>query len=107
MKLLILRYRECPELSWGECTILEHEAPSVFAHRSDFEDGTVVALHNFSAEEAEVTLALAGSGVGTRVVDLLTGAATDVDLDGTLRHQVGPYGCCWLRVLRPGDRYIL
>ncbi|MDX6240753.1 MAG: hypothetical protein QOG10_5573 [Kribbellaceae bacterium] len=107
VKLLILRYRECPELSWGECTILEHEAPSVFAHRSDFEGGTVIALHNFSAEQAEVTLALAGSGVGARVVDLLTGATTDVALDGTVRHQVGPYGCCWLRVLRPGDRYIL
>jgi trehalose synthase len=107
LKLLILRYRECPELSWGDCTILEHEAPSVFAHRSDFEDGTVLALHNFSAEPAEVTLAMAGSGVGARVVDLLTGATTDVDLDGTLRHQVGPYGCCWLRLLRPGDRYIL
>ncbi|MDX6262802.1 MAG: hypothetical protein QOH84_4490 [Kribbellaceae bacterium] len=107
IKLLAQRYRECPELSWGECTILEHDAPSVFAHRSDCEDGTVIALHNFSAEPAEITLAVAGAGVGVRVADVLTGATSEVENDGTLRHQVGPYGCCWLRVLRPGDRYLV
>jgi maltose alpha-D-glucosyltransferase/alpha-amylase len=107
IKLLVQRYREAPEFSWGECTVLEHEAPTVLAHRSDFEDGTVIALHNFSAEEAEVTLAVAGSGVGVTVADLLAGGTADVEPDGTLRHKVGPYGCCWLRVLRAGDRYLV
>jgi trehalose synthase len=107
IKLLTLRYRECPELSWGECTILEHDAPSVFAHRSDCEGGTIIALHNFSADPAEVTLAVAGAGVGVRVADVLTGATSDVRNDGTLQHRVEAYGCCWLRVLRPGDRYLL
>ncbi|HEU4946804.1 MAG TPA: alpha-amylase family protein [Kribbella sp.] len=107
IKLLIQRYRECPELSWGECTLLEHEATSVLAHRSDYEGGTVIALHNFAAESAEVTLAVAGNGVGVRVADLLTGRTTDVGGDGILRHKVGPYGSCWLRVLRPGDRYLV
>ncbi|MEV6411503.1 alpha-amylase family protein [Kribbella sp. NPDC051718] len=107
IKLLAQRYRECPELSWGECTILEHDAPSVVAHRSDYEDGTVIALHNFSAEPAELTLAVAGAGVGVRVADLLTGVISEVENDGTLRHQVAAYGCCWLRVLRPGDRYLV
>ena len=107
MKLLIQRYRETPELSWGTYTILEHEAPTVFAQRSEYEGGTVIALHNFSAEPAEVTLAVAGTGVGVKVADLLTGKTLDVDIDGRLRHKVGPYGCCWLRVLHPGDRYIV
>lgn len=107
IKLLAQRYRECPELSWGKYTILEHESPSVFAQRSDYEGGTVIALHNFSDQPAEVTLAVSGTGVGVQVADLLTGKTTPIDNDGTLRHPVAPYGCCWLRVVHPGDRYIL
>ncbi|TCM48860.1 alpha-amylase family protein [Kribbella sp. VKM Ac-2568] len=107
IKLLAQRYRECPELSWGKYTILDHESPSVFAQRSDYEGGTVIALHNFSDQQAEVTLAVSGTGVGVQVADLLTGKTTPIDNDGTLRHPVAPYGCCWLRVVHPGDRYIL
>jgi len=107
MRLLIRRYRECPELSWGECTILEHESPSVFAHRSDHEDGTIVALHNFAAEPAHVTLAVAGAGVGVRAVDLLRDDTTDVGEDGVMSLDLDPHGCRWLRILRPGDRYIV
>jgi maltose alpha-D-glucosyltransferase/alpha-amylase len=107
IKLLAKRYRECPELSWGTCTVLEHESPSVFAHSSEYEGGTVVALHNFSDQPTEVTLAVAGAGVGVRVADLLTGKTSEVENDGTLRHPVDAYGCCWLRVVRHGDRYIV
>jgi len=107
IKLLAKRYRECPELSWGDCTVLEHESPSVFAHKSECEGGTVIALHNFSAEPTEVTLAVAGAGVGVQVADVLTGKTAEVGNDGTLRHPVGAYGCCWLRVLRQGDRYLV
>jgi glycosidase len=107
IKLLIQRYRECPELSWGECTVLEHEAPSVLAHRSDCEGGTVITLHNFAAEPAKVTLAVAGAGVGVKLADLLVGGTTEVDADGTVQVEVGRYGARWLRVLRHGDRYII
>jgi trehalose synthase len=107
MKLLILRYRECPELSWGRCTILETGAKSVFAHRSDYEDGTIVAVHNFAAEPVDVTLAVAGAGVGVRAVDLLVDGTTNVREDGTLSLELPPYGCRWLRIVRPGDRYLV
>ncbi|WP_112238337.1 alpha-amylase family protein [Kribbella monticola] len=107
IKLLIQRYRESPELSWGQCTILDPGVPSVFAHRSDYEDGTVIALHNFAAEPTEVKLAVEGAAAGLRVADLLSGKVTEVETDGTLRHPVGAYGCCWLRVLHPGDRYLV
>src|SRR5690349_23646645 len=45
IKLLIQRYRESPELTWGSCTILDPGVSSVFAHRSDYEDGSIIALH--------------------------------------------------------------
>jgi trehalose synthase len=107
MKLLIERYRECPELSWGECTILETDAPSVFAHRSDHEQGTIVAVHNFAPDPAKITLAVAGAAAGLRAVDLLHEATTDITTDGQLSLELPPYGCRWLRLVRPGDRYII
>ncbi|ADB29848.1 alpha amylase catalytic region [Kribbella flavida DSM 17836] len=107
IKLLIQRYRETPELSWGDSTILEHESPSVFAHRTDCEGGTVVTVHNFADEPATVTLAVAGSGVGVRAVDLLQSNAAEIAEDGTVQLELEPYGCRWFRIVRPGDRYIL
>jgi len=106
-KLLIQRYRECPELSWGRCTILEHESPSVFAHRADHENGTIVAAHNFSAASARITLAVTGTGVGVQAVDLLRDGTTDVREDGVLTLDLDPYDTRWLRITRHGDRYIL
>ncbi|TDO58905.1 maltose alpha-D-glucosyltransferase/alpha-amylase [Kribbella sp. VKM Ac-2571] len=108
MKLLIRRYRECPELSWGSCTILETGVRSVFAHRSDYEDGTIVAVHNFAPEAVRVSLAVAGSAIGLRAVDLLeNNGTTDVGDDGALSLELAPYGCRWLRIVRPGDRYLV
>jgi trehalose synthase len=107
IKLLIQRYRECPELSWGKYTILEHESKSVFAHRSDYESGTVIAVHNFADEPGRVTLAVAGAGVGVKAVDLLGGSTEYLREDGVLELDVAPYGSRWLRIIRPGDRYIV
>ena len=107
MKLLIRRYRECPELSWGTCTILPTEAWSVFAHRSDHDGGTIVAVHNFAAADAHVTLAVAGAGIGVRAIDLFADRTADVGEDGTMAVDLPPYGCRWFRIVRPGDRYLV
>src|ERR687886_562448 len=50
MKLLIRRYRECPELGWGEFELLEQPHPSVLAHLCRWDDGTLVPLPNLAAE---------------------------------------------------------
>ncbi|WUJ70920.1 alpha-amylase family protein [Kribbella soli] len=107
IKLLTRRYRECPELSWGECTILEHNAPAVVAHRSEHEGGAIVAAHNFAAEATEVILAVAGSGVGLRAVDLLRDETTDLAENGTLSLRLEPHAARWLRIVGPQDRYLL
>jgi maltose alpha-D-glucosyltransferase/alpha-amylase len=103
MTLLIRRYRECPELAWGALTVLEHDAPSVLAHRTDAAGGTVVALHNLAAEPAEVTVRLAGVAPGARLVELLADGTTPIGDDGRLTLSLGPYGCRWMRVVRPGE----
>ena len=107
MRLLIRRYRECPELSWGTYTVLEHGAKSVFAHRADHENGTMIAVHNFADEPASVTLAVAGSGVGVRAVDLLRDGTTNVAENGLIELDLEPYGTRWLRLVRLGDRFIV
>ena len=40
MELLIRRRRECPELGFGEMTILDARDPAVLAHRADWDDTT-------------------------------------------------------------------
>jgi trehalose synthase len=107
IKLLTRRYRETPELSWGDCTVLEHESPTVLAHRSDCEGGCVITAHNFSGRPSTVTLAVAGAGVGVQAVDLLQPGTAEVSEDGTMQLELPPYGSRWLRILHPGDRYIL
>lgn len=107
IKLLVRRYRECPELSWGECTILEHNSPAVFAHRSEHEGGAIVTAHNFGAEATEVTLGVVGSGVGLRAVDLLRDDTTELAENGSLSLQLEPYASRWLRIVGPADRYLL
>jgi len=106
MSLLIRRYRQCPELAWGRCTILEHEVPSVLAHRTDYDGGTVVALHNLDAQAAEVTLRLEGVAPGTRLVDLLADGTTALGDDGTVRLGLDGYGHRWLRVGEAGEGFL-
>ncbi|MFB6726284.1 alpha-amylase family protein [Kribbella sp. NPDC056345] len=107
IKLLVRRYRECPELSWGNCTILDHDAPTVFAHRSEHEDGAIVTAHNFSPEATRVTLQVADSGAELRAVDLLRDGSTEVTSSGELSLELEPYDARWLRLVRPGDRYLI
>ena len=46
--------RQSPEIGWGDYTILKTDQPGVFAHRCDWEGGTVVAMHNLASEECTV-----------------------------------------------------
>jgi glycosidase len=99
---LIRRRKETPELGWGESTLLETAAPSVFAHRCDWQGSTVVAVHNLSPRSVSTELPL-GEGIAG-VDDLLTTARHRPRRDGTLAVELGGYGALWLRVRRDGER---
>ena len=77
MERLIRRRRECPELGWGEWSLLPQDEPAVLAHRADWEGSTIVAVHNLGGRAAQARLALGEEGV---LVDLLGG--DDVDGGG-------------------------
>jgi maltose alpha-D-glucosyltransferase/alpha-amylase len=100
MELLIRRRRECPELGFGEMTILDARDPAVLAHRSDWDDTTILAVHSFAEEPREVRLEV---GEADAVVDLF-GTDELVPRGGKVSVELGRYGHRWFRLRRPGQR---
>jgi trehalose synthase len=94
---LIRRRRECPELGFGTMETLDTGAPSVFAHRSDWDGATIVAVHELAGTGVEVTL---GVDDGESLVDLFADA--EHPLPATLKLE--PYAAHWFRVRRKGQR---
>jgi maltose alpha-D-glucosyltransferase/alpha-amylase len=94
---LIRRRRECPEIGFGEMTILDLDTDAVFAHRCDWGDATIVAVHELAGRPATVSLPV---GDGESLVDLF--GADEHALPATL--ELDPYAAHWYRVRRPGLR---
>ncbi len=94
---LTRRRRECPELGFGTFELLQTGAPSVLAHRCDWGDSTIVAVHELAGKEAEARVAIDD---GEALVDLFGDG--EHDLPATLRLE--PYAAQWFRVRRAGVR---
>jgi maltose alpha-D-glucosyltransferase/alpha-amylase len=96
MERAIRMRKECPEFGWGDWQIIGTGHPCVFAHRCDWRDGSVMAVHNLSREACTVTLNLKENE--DRLIDLLgdrpyhqiEGTSHEVELDG--------YGYRWFRI---------
>jgi trehalose synthase len=107
MKLLIRRYRECPELGWGTFTVLDQPHPEVLAHLCAWDDGALVAVHNLSPQPRSVPLRLEDCDSSHRLEDLLRTASTPVADDGSIELALEGYGYRWLRVVAEGSRRLL
>jgi trehalose synthase len=94
---LIRRRRECPELGWGRYTALAPREPEVLAHRCDWDESTIVAVHNLAGHDVRTTLPFEGEGT---LVDLL---GTE-DLEAPFTLGLEAYGYRWYRLRRPGQR---
>ncbi|QCD53640.1 alpha-amylase family protein [Streptomyces hawaiiensis] len=105
MRLFTERYREAPELAWGEYRLVESGERSVLAHVSHTTDGSVLALHNFAGRPVTARLRLSEARAGGRLTDLLDEghAGSTVPDDGQLAVELPAYGYRWLRVGTPGD----
>ncbi|SMC59839.1 alpha-amylase family glycosyl hydrolase [Lentzea albidocapillata] len=93
MRLMITRYRECPELAWGTFQVLDTGEPCVFAHRADCDGGSVIAVHNLA--DRGITVRVPAEGV---LADLLTGGRVKPAKTGA-KVDLEPYGCRWYRLL--------
>ncbi len=82
---------EFPELSRGDCTVLDADHPAVFAHASSLDGDSIVAVHNLDDETATVTLAL-----NADPTPVFGDARFEPDGDD-LHVSLGPYGYCWFR----------
>ena len=102
MERLIRRRRECPELGWGRCTLLEAGHAAVLAHRADWGGSTILAVHSFADERLEVRLGLEPEV--EEAVDLLADGQLVPDADGALTIPLDPYGYRWFRLRRDGRR---
>ncbi|WP_028047148.1 alpha-amylase family protein [Cellulomonas sp. URHE0023] len=108
VQLLVRRYRECPELGWSSrAEILQQPHPAVLAHRSTWDDGSLVALHNLGPEPAMVPLRLGDCDDTVQLLDLLQDGGCTIDARGTTQVELDGYGYRWLRVVREGDRRLL
>jgi trehalose synthase len=91
---LVQARRRTPELGFGTSTLIENEPPALFAHRSEWDGSTVLAVHNLSGEPVSAELDLGEQVAG--VDDLLELREHRVER-GRLRVDLGPYGYLWLR----------
>jgi maltose alpha-D-glucosyltransferase/alpha-amylase len=94
---LIRVRKECMEISWGECEVLECDAPSVMVLAYRFRKAAMVSLHNFSDAAQTVHLKLNERG-GERLVDLLGEEHSKAGSGG--RHEIAldGHGYRWFRV---------
>jgi len=104
LTLLARTYRHCPELGWGHFEVLEQPYPAVLAHRTTWDDGSLVALHNLGPEAVRVLLELADLPPGAVLTDLLTEGSATPDDSGRCELTLDGYGYRWLRVTAPGSR---
>ena len=93
--------KECPELGWGEYTVLRVEAPEVLAIRYDFRGVSMLTLHNFSSRRQSFA-------VHPRTDN--SGLLVDVFDENHSRSESGlheitlpPYGHRWYRVGAPDN----
>jgi maltose alpha-D-glucosyltransferase/alpha-amylase len=89
--------KECTEIAWGECEVIEAGAPSILVLRYRFRNAAMVTLHNFSDMAQTVSLKLA-EPQGRRLMDLVAHEHSEADDGG--RHEVAldGYGYRWFRV---------
>jgi trehalose synthase len=105
IRILIERYRASAEIGWGDFAVLEQPNNSVLAHTLSGDEGTMVALHNLSAEPAIVPLTLQGVTDEDELIDLLDDGTVRTSPTGKITVTLEGYGYRWLRVHTPkGNR---
>lgn len=101
--MLIRRYRESPEIGWGEYELIDQPLGHVLVHRCTWHGSSVVMLHNFAAEPCVVPLELKIDNGASTLKDLLQQGEIALDESGQVEVPLDGYGYRWLRVVRSGD----
>jgi maltose alpha-D-glucosyltransferase/alpha-amylase len=89
--------KEWPEFGWGDWQVLGTRNPRILAHLATWGGGSVLAVHNFSAEPERATVRLpksAASDGWSHIFGPLDGDAPPVRGD-RLSVELPPYGYGW------------
>jgi len=100
---LIRRRRECPEIGFGTLEVLDAGAPSVLAHRCNWQESTIVAVHELGGKKAKVTIELDRPDDAEALIDLFSSDVHELN-GGSVKLDLKPHDFRWLRVRRPGRR---
>lgn len=103
---LAQRYRECPELGWGETRVLQQPHDQVLALCATWGEASIVTVHNLGGEPVVVPVQLPDAQDGWRLVDLLADGECELD-DGRADVRLDGYGYRWLRVAKAADRRLI
>jgi maltose alpha-D-glucosyltransferase / alpha-amylase len=89
--------KECPEIGWGRCTVLESGSPHVLALRYDWRGNSVLVVHNFDEKphEAEIVPDVEGAD---RLSNLLRAEEHRADPRGVHRIALDALDYRWFRV---------
>ena len=89
--------KECPEIGWGDFSILDAGSPHVLAMRYDWMGNSVVVVHNFDERPHEIHLEPGGEG-GEVLSNLLVHEDLRGDENGVHKIALGPTDFRWFRV---------
>jgi glycosidase len=104
---LIRVRKECPELGWGRFRRLATAERAVFAHRSDWDDRAIVAVHNLSGDAARTGFTLEDGDRIEALQDLFRNEELRPSGEGRVELDLEPHAQRWFRVRRPGQRLAL
>jgi maltose alpha-D-glucosyltransferase / alpha-amylase len=89
--------RECPEISWGQYTILKAGAAEVLAMRYDWRNTSLLTLHNFADAPRTASVKVGVDG-GQRLEDVFDKTHSHSASGDHHEIKLGPYGHRWFRV---------
>jgi trehalose synthase len=99
MERVMRRRRETPTFGWGTWEVLDTDATSVLAHRVQWEDDAVVAVHNLGSVPCVVTIDLGPLPDEPELQDLLDDGEATHELDGAgFELKLEGYGYRWFRI---------
>jgi trehalose synthase len=98
IRSLVVAYRDCPEIGWGDVAIVDQPHHQVLAHQCVLDGSAVLAVHNLAAEPVTVELPVPQVEEDQEVVDVLNGGKVEVGTGGRTELALEGYGFRWLRV---------
>jgi maltose alpha-D-glucosyltransferase/alpha-amylase len=94
---MIRMRKECPEIAWGDYTVLRTNVPEVLAIRYDWRETSLLTLHNFGPRKQTVRLN-PGCRNGGVLVELFDGRHSRATNDGAHRITLDKHAWRWFRV---------